>query len=145
MAISGTLAIVGIVLVVVQLVLGGAINTATHDGPGVFVPLLLGLMCLAAAFLWGLVKGPWAVRLAALCGFGSLAFLGKATQEFLRDAYRDLAASAALFILAITLWVFAYTAERATSHESSVRGVAGQRPRLSLAGIPGLTARKPNV
>jgi hypothetical protein len=120
-AIIGTFAIIGFLLLVVQLVFGGALNRATHDSPFVLVPLALGLICLWIAFWRGLAKGPAAVQLAVLCGFGSLAFFAYAIFARYADTSAVLAASGALFILAITLGVFGYTNERATSHESSVR------------------------
>jgi hypothetical protein len=125
MAIIGTLAIVGFLLLVVQMVFGAVLNRLTHDSQFVFIPLVLGLVCLAMAFVWGLAKGPTAVRLAVLCGFGSLAFFGYALT--LNAAWSptpvgaSLAASAALFVLSITLGVVSCANERATSHESSVR------------------------
>lgn len=124
MAATGTLAIVGFLLLVVQLGWGGALNEATHDSPFTLVPLALGLICLWIAFWRGLAKGPAAVLLAVLCGLGSLVLFGYSvlaiyTSYFSRDVF--LAGSAGLFVLAVTLWIFAYTNERATSHESSVR------------------------
>jgi cation transport ATPase len=123
-AIIGTLAIVGFLLLVAQFLFGGALNTATHDSPFVFVPLALGLICLWVAFWRGLAKGPAAIRLAVLCGFGSLVLFGYSvmaiyTSYFSRDVF--LAGSAALFVLAITLGIFSYTNERAASHKSSAQ------------------------
>jgi hypothetical protein len=119
-AIIGTLAIVGFLLLIVQMVFGAVLNRVTHDSQYVFVPLALGLLCLAMAFARGLAKGPAAVRLAVLCGFGSLAFFAYAVMTIYVDRSAPFAASAALFILAIALGVFAYNNERATAHESSV-------------------------
>jgi hypothetical protein len=118
------LAIVGILLLVVQFVLGGALNKATHDSQFTLVPLVLGLICLWVAFWRGLAKGPAAVQLAVLLGLASLVLFGYAilaiyTSYFSRPVY--LAGSAALFILAITLGVFGYANERATSHKSPSR------------------------
>jgi hypothetical protein len=123
-AATGTLAIVGFLLLVVQFVVGGALNTATHDSQLTLVPLVVGLICLWVAFWRGLAKGPAAIQLAVLLGLGSLVLFGYAivaiyTSYFSRPVY--LAGSAALFILAISLGIFAYTNERATSRESSVR------------------------
>jgi hypothetical protein len=119
-AIIGTLAIDGFLLLVAQFFFGGELNTLTHDSPFVFVPLVLGLICLWVAFWRGLAKGPAAVILAVLCGFGSLAFFAYSILAMYADTSALLAASAALFVLAITLGIFAYTNERATGHESSV-------------------------
>ena len=58
---------------------------------------------------------------AVLCGFGSLAFFTYGVMRVYANTAAFLAASAALFILAITMGVFAYTNERATSRELSVR------------------------
>jgi hypothetical protein len=123
-AATGTLAIVGFLLLVVQLVLGGALNKATHDSPFALVPLVLGLVCLAAAFAWGLAKGSAAARLAVLLGLGSLILLGYAivaiyTSYFGRPVF--LAGSAALFILAITMGIRAYLDDRTTSQGSPGR------------------------
>jgi hypothetical protein len=120
-AIIGTLAIVGFLLLVVQMVFGALLNRLTHDSQYVFVPLALGLVCFAMAFARGLAKGPAAVRAAVLYGFGSLAFFAYAVMVMYANTAALLAASAALFILAITLGVFAHTNERAASRESSVR------------------------
>jgi FtsH-binding integral membrane protein len=125
-AIPGALAIVGLLLLVVQMVFGGALNTAMHDdSPFVLMPLVWGLSCLAIAFVVGLAKGPAAVRLAMLLGFGSLALFGYAimaiyTSYFSRPVF--LASSAGLFAFAVTLLIFAYTNERPTNDGSSVRG-----------------------
>lgn len=121
MAIIGTLAIVGFLLVVVQIVFGAVLNRLTDDSQYVFVPLALALLCFAMAFARGLAKGPAEVRLAVLSGFGSLAIFGYAVMAIYADKAALLAASAALFILAIALGVLAYTEERATTHESTVR------------------------
>jgi hypothetical protein len=120
--IIGTLAIVGFLLLIVQMLFGGVLNRLTHDSHYALVPLALGLLCLAMAFTTGLAKGPAAVRVAVLCGLGSLAFFGYAVMALdANTAAPYLAASAALLILAITLGIFAYTNEQATSRESSVR------------------------
>jgi cation transport ATPase len=121
-ALVGTLAIVGFLLLVAQFIFGGELNRLTHDSSFVVVPLVLGLMSLWVAFWRGLAKGPAAVQLAVLCGLGSLVLFGYAilaiyTSYFSRPVF--LAGSAALCILAITLGIFAYTNDRATSHESS--------------------------
>lgn len=121
MATTGRLAIAGIVLLVVQLVFGGALYAASPSRPVVLAPLVLGLVCLAAAFVWGLAKGPAALRLAVLFGFASLTLFGVAILTIHANTSALLAASAALFILAISLGIFAYTNERATSDESAVR------------------------
>ena len=122
MAATGTLAIVGFLLLVVQLGWGGALNEATHDSPFTLVPLAFGLICLWIAFWRGLAKGA-AVGVAVLCGLGGLVLFGFAiVMIYISDFTRSvcLAGSAALFVLAITLGIFAYSNERATSHESSV-------------------------
>ena len=92
MAIVGTLAILGFLLLVVELIFGGAL------GPLSIAPGVLGLICLWIAFWRGLAKGPAAVRLAVLCGFGSLVLFGFGIQPYFpSDVF--LAGSAALIVL----------------------------------------------
>jgi hypothetical protein len=105
----------------VQFVFGGTLNRVTNDSPYVMIPLVLGLICLAVAFVWGLIRGPAAIRLAMLLGFGSFVFFGYGILVIYGDTYLFLAISAALFILAVTAGISAYTNERATRHASSAR------------------------
>ena len=109
----GTLAIVGLLLLISGFQFGVV---------GSQVLGLMGLTCLWFAFWRGLAKG-LATGLAVLCGFAGLVLFGYSIlaiypAQFSGTVY--LAASAALFILAITLGIIAYTKERAMSHESSV-------------------------
>ena len=123
MAITGILATVGFLSLLAQLVFGGALNEAAGDSsPIVMTPLELGLICLAAAFVWGLATGPAAVRVAVLFGFGALAAFGYALQARYANTSLYLAVSAALFVLAITFWIGAYLHERATRNSSKVPG-----------------------
>ena len=119
----GTLAIVGFLLLVVQMVFGGALNRALDDSLYTLVPLALGLILLWVAFWRGLAKGPPAFQLAVLLGLGSLATFGYAIQTIGASSTSksvSLALSAALFILAITLGLRAYMDEREqTRHPGS--------------------------
>jgi hypothetical protein len=115
----GGLASVGLVLLVAQFLIGGALNRVTNDSPFVMTPLVLGVVCLGAAFVWGLIKGPMAIRLAVLLGFGSFVSFGYGVLVIYGDTYLFLALSAALFILAVTVGISASRSERATAHASS--------------------------
>jgi hypothetical protein len=108
----GALAGVGFLLLVVQFVFGGWLNTVLKDGAFFQVPLALGLICLWMAFATALAKGPETIRLAALCGVASLALFGLGILLLRVDTSLFLATSAGLFVLAITFGVVAYTNER---------------------------------
>jgi hypothetical protein len=111
--VPGLLTIAGGLLLVVQFVFGVALNKALNNAWAVIAPLAGAFLCFTVAIVWAFVRGPAAVRLAAICTFLSLAFLAIAVViiylPFGRGIY--LGASAAFGILAVTLGISAYRAE----------------------------------
>ena len=105
MKVAGALAIVGIGLLVVPFLYGGAL------------PPVLGLIFLAVTLVWRLVAGPNGIWFAMLLGLASLATFGYAILS-LHPMYFSswvwIAISAALFILAITEGVAAFMDKWAT-------------------------------
>jgi len=132
MKVPGTLALIGLLLLVVQLIVGTALNTAVHDGPLALAPLLVGLVALAAAFVWGMVNGPALVRWMVGLGLCSVVAFGDALAPVMGGpctgpactgstdrTTMPLAISAAFFVLAVTQGVRALMAERAATRDGS--------------------------
>jgi hypothetical protein len=109
MKVAGTLAIVGIGLLIVPFLYGPALNMSfSNDSPPMLAPPALGLVCLAVALVWRLVVGPNGIRLAVLLGLASLATFGYAIRSIYPIYFSSwvwVAISAALFILAITVGI----------------------------------------
>ena len=118
MRVPGQFAVAGGLLLVAQVVLGG-MRTPLSETRFVFVFLGAAAVCFAIAIVWAFVKGPAAVRLAAVLLFVCLGALAVAIQGVPGDSSIDLmlALSAACGVLAVTLGVRAYLAESVTSRE----------------------------
>jgi hypothetical protein len=123
MRVAGTLAIVGIGLLVVPFLYGPVLNMSiSNDSPPVLAPPVLGLICLAAALVWRLVAGPNGIRFAMLLGFASLAIFGYAILELYPIYFSSwvwISISVALFILAITVGVAAVMDRWATRNSKA--------------------------
>jgi hypothetical protein len=130
MRVPGTLAIYGVLLLVIQVAWPFTHRYAT-------LPDFLAGVCLAVAMIWGLVRGSSAVRLSVylwLCGFAVL-YLGLALEPaFMGGPVRGSGLSlprmnpglgilsATLFGLGVVLGILAFHAEASAGHQPTEAG-----------------------